>query len=486
MAADELQGALSAHGLTLSSIPGKGRGLVATRDFAPGDVIIYQEPYASSANKTSGGSTCDGCFVSDNLRKCSACRVAWYCGNMCQKSEWKLHQLECQALAALNEDRKKMLTPTIRLMMRLLLKRKLQQEQAIPTTATDDYKLVDALVSHMSEINEDQLVLYAQMANLVKLVLSSVDVDLKEIAENFSKLACNAHTICDSELRPLGTGLYPVISIINHSCVPNSVLVFEGRVAYVRAMEHVAKGTEVLISYIETAATTKTRQNDLKQYFFICKCSRCIKSPYEELKENAILEGYKCKDYRCNGFLLHDSEKKVFTCQQCGTARDQQETERIASEVAKLSKKASSLWSSGNFPEASTMYKTLEQAQVELCHPYSIDLLRTRDTLLKILMELNDWKGALTYCKLTIPVYRNIYQTNHPMLGLQYYTCGKLEWLLEHTRDALKSFTQAWDILRVTHGTATPFMRDLLSRLEEARAEASYKHPDDYNCIMDD
>lgn len=33
---------------------------------------------------------------------------------------------------------------------------------------------------------------------------------------NLMQLACNAHTICDNELRPLGTGLYPVISIINH------------------------------------------------------------------------------------------------------------------------------------------------------------------------------------------------------------------------------------------------------------------------------
>ncbi|GAA0144925.1 histone modifying enzyme [Lithospermum erythrorhizon] len=75
----------------------------------------------------------------------------------------------------------------------------------------------------MSEIDEKQLVLYAQMANLVNLILQGIqgDVDLKEIAENFSEFSCNAHTICDSELRPLATGLYP---IINHSCVPNAIL----------------------------------------------------------------------------------------------------------------------------------------------------------------------------------------------------------------------------------------------------------------------
>ena len=48
-----------------------------------------------------------------------------------QKEEWKLHQLECRAMAALTEDRKKMLTPTIRLMVRLVLKRKLQNEKVV-------------------------------------------------------------------------------------------------------------------------------------------------------------------------------------------------------------------------------------------------------------------------------------------------------------------------------------------------------------------
>ncbi|CDP12438.1 unnamed protein product [Coffea canephora] len=86
------------------------------------------------------------------------------------------------------------------------------------------------------------------MANLVSLILQwpEAEINIKDIAVNFSKLACNAHTICDAELRPLATGLYPVISLINHSCLPNSVLVFEGRLAVVRAVEHIPKGTEVI------------------------------------------------------------------------------------------------------------------------------------------------------------------------------------------------------------------------------------------------
>ncbi|PWZ21849.1 Histone-lysine N-methyltransferase ASHR1 [Zea mays] len=219
---EQLQRELAARGLTVASIPGKGRGLIATCTFFPGDVILIQEPYASTPNKILVGSSCDHCFTSGNLRKCSMCRVTWYCSSNCQKEEWKLHQLECRAMAALTEDRKKMLTPTIRLMVRLALKRKLQNEKVlsalflplfslpglklyvvahvvisfysflengsvIPSSSIDNYNLVDGLESHISKVDENQLVLYAQMANLVSLILPFIELDLKEIAQTFSK-----------------------------------------------------------------------------------------------------------------------------------------------------------------------------------------------------------------------------------------------------------------------------------------------------------
>lgn len=111
---------------------------------------------------------------------------------------------------------------------------------------------------------------------------------------------------------------------------------------------------------------------------------------------------------------------------------------------------------------------------MELCHPFSISLMRTQEELLKILMELGDWREALAYCRLTITGYQRVYPEPHPLLGLQYYTCGKIEWLLGYTEDAIKSLTRAVDILRITHGTNSPFMKELMMKLDEAHAEASY------------
>ncbi|KAJ9166618.1 hypothetical protein P3X46_021339 [Hevea brasiliensis] len=474
---EELQSALQDWGLAVSNVPEKGRCLVTIKDLYPGEVIISQEPYICVPNNSATESRCDGCFASGNLKKCSACQVVWYCGSTCQKSEWKLHRLECDALSKLDKDRRKSVTPSIRLMVKLYLWRKLQSEKTISATATDNYNLVEELVAHMKDIDEEQLVLYAKMANLVNLILQWPDINIKEIAENFSKLACNAHTICDSELRPLGTGLYPVVSIINHSCLPNAVLVFEGRLAVVRAVQHIPRGAEVMISYIETAGSTMTRQKSLKQqYFFTCTCPCCIKvGQQDDIRESAILEGYRCKYDRCNGFLLRDSDDKGFVCQQCGLLRSKEEVKKIAAEIRATSDKASKSLSSGNLQEAISMHKMIEKLQQKLFHPFSISLMQTRDKLLKMLMELKDWRDALSYCKLTIPVYQRVYPEFHPLLGLQYYTSGKLEWLLGKTEDAIKSLTKAVHILRITHGTNTLFVKELIMKLEEARAEASYK-----------
>ncbi|KAK6132378.1 hypothetical protein DH2020_033869 [Rehmannia glutinosa] len=382
---DELQNALNNKSLTISTFPEKGRCLFTTRDFSPGEVIISESPYVSvpNKNKESPESKCEWCFSSTNLKKCSACHVVWYCSSICQKSDWKLHCVECQALKKVDKERLKSITPSIRLMVRLCIRRKLENQKVSRCfeilALVLEFAACWCSLLDMSDVNEKQLVLYAQMANLVNLILQWPDseINIKEIAEIFSKnldyggcgaeqlrmhfsafmfLACNAHTICDSELRPLGTGLYPVISIINHS------LMFKG-------------------------------QSD-------------------DIRESAILEGYRCKDNECNGFLLRDSVK-------------------MGDEKGRGSLKSS------DKTEASVAYKMIEELQMKLYHPFSVNLMRTRETLLKT--------------------------DNSDLLEL-----------LGETEAAVKSLTKALDILRITHGTKTPFMLELLSKLEEARAEASY------------
>lgn len=49
--------------------------------------------------------------------------------NAVQRSEWELHRLECEVLSRLDMDKRKSVTPSIRLMVRLYLRRKLQDDK---------------------------------------------------------------------------------------------------------------------------------------------------------------------------------------------------------------------------------------------------------------------------------------------------------------------------------------------------------------------
>ncbi|XP_004292117.1 PREDICTED: histone-lysine N-methyltransferase ASHR1-like [Fragaria vesca subsp. vesca] len=433
-------GILGNRGLAISKLPGKGRCLFTTKDFNPGEVIITEEPYVCMPKDSVANYLCDACFEeSGNLNKCSRCKTVYYCSTACQKSEWKLHRLECEALSKVPLEFHHQITPRIRLMIRLQCRLKLQYENTIPTSAMDNHNLVNALVSRMLLILSFLLIYidahrrwhYAMDANLVSMVLQWPDINKQEVAVNFSKMAFNAFTIFDSELQHLGEGLYPVISFMNHSCVPNCILVFEGRTA--------------LISYIELVRSTVTRQKTLKeQYLFTCTCPRCIKVGQCN-EDDAYLDGYQCTSNECDGFLLCDSDDNGFICQQCGQFKSKEEIREMESEIKSLQEKALI-------------------AEQSACSYYSV--------------KRKDWREAVKYCKLAIALYQKIYPGYHPPLELQYYGCGKFEGYLGEAENAVKSLTKAVDIMKITYGTSTPFMKKLFSILEEQRVELEEQHFD--------
>ncbi|BBN09598.1 [histone H3]-lysine4/36 N-trimethyltransferase SMYD [Marchantia polymorpha subsp. ruderalis] len=469
------------HGLKVTVVDTKGRCLVADRDFSPGEIVLDQEPYSSVLDAESKSLRCDACFrCSENLQRCSACKSVSYCCTSCQRKEWKLHKSECQMMVKLSQAKQKLPPPSLRLIVRLVIKRRLQASNVFPRTNVDNFEIVEALPTHFSETGEERLVLYAQMSNLVKAIVTPLEVDLKETCELFCRIACNAHTICDDEFRPVGTGLYPVVSIINHSCAPNSVLLFDGRRAIVRAIQKIDRGTEVTLSYVELAGSTKTRQKALKeQYYFSCHCTRCMNAETTEgTREDSILEGYKCSNEQCDGAVIQERDQPYFRCILCGLTHDGDKFKRLESMATKLTEEANAAVKSGNDARARSIFEQTEAIQTTLYHRYSVHLMRTRDGLLKVCMSLKDWNAALKYCHLTLPAYERSYSMKSPLVGLQYYTLGKLQWFLGDSLEEISGvevLNRAKEILSITHGSSSKLVQELSSMLLEVNMEAAYR-----------
>lgn len=84
--------------------------------------------------------------------------------------------------------------------------------------------------------------------------------------------------ITDSRQVRLASGIFPVVSLLNHSCSPNTSVSFTGTVATVRASQQIGKGQEILHCYgpHESRMGVAERQQKLRsQYFFDCNCLAC-------------------------------------------------------------------------------------------------------------------------------------------------------------------------------------------------------------------
>jgi hypothetical protein len=61
--------------------------------------------------------------------------------------------------------------------------------QFVPKTPSDCYETCKELPTHMANTGEERLVLYAQMANLVQMMVDSNDVKIKEVTKDFCRVS---------------------------------------------------------------------------------------------------------------------------------------------------------------------------------------------------------------------------------------------------------------------------------------------------------
>lgn len=346
--------------------------------------------------------------------------------------------------------------------------------------SVDSMEAVNLLPSHMSLFSEEKLVLNAQMATLISAMKPPGDPSIRSITDLLCRLACNAHTICDEELRPMGMGMFQMISVANHSCQPNSGVLFRGRTAVLRALQYIEPGTEVAFSYADVAVSTASRRRHLSDhYFFTCQCGRCTQQGSGEgEREDARMEGYCCTNRQCEGIM--ESRGELFQCLECGERKGRMVVEREEKSAKEKWEQAKIL--QRNFPEKTDSVRSLlevtEKEQEGVLHKGSVALMRTRDALVKVCLEQQDWAAALNFCRKTIFTYEGAYPAMSALLGLQYYTLGKLEWFVGNNERALIAFRKAFRILSVTHGRDHQLVRELYRQIEEAEREASVNHGD--------
>uniref|UniRef100_A0A8D0GPQ5 Protein-lysine N-methyltransferase SMYD4 n=1 Tax=Sphenodon punctatus TaxID=8508 RepID=A0A8D0GPQ5_SPHPU len=106
--------------------------------------------------------------------------------------------------------------------------------------------------------------------------------------------------VAHSEQVRLATALFPVTSLLNHSCEPNTSVTFHGTTATVRASLPIHKGQEILHCYGPhqcRMAVAERRQRLRAQYFFECRCQACLDDLGPNVKSAVSSKGmFHCPD----------------------------------------------------------------------------------------------------------------------------------------------------------------------------------------------
>ncbi|XP_064301897.1 histone-lysine N-methyltransferase SMYD3 isoform X4 [Phalacrocorax carbo] len=375
--------------------PGKGSGLRSRRRVRPGELLYRAEPFAYVVTKEQLGRLCERCLRrNEHLHRCSQCKVAKYCGKSCQKEAWLDHKQECRCLKSIEPN---FPPDSVRLAGRIVFK--LLRQSTCLSERLYSFSDLQSNIEQLSEEMKDGL---RHLTQTLQLYLKTEIQDASHLPpaidffQIFTKVTCNCFTISNGEMQDVGVGLYPSMSLLNHSCDPNCVIVFEGYQLLLRSVREIQIG--------------------------------------EEDAEKLAGEEHAWKEVR-------DAVNKV------RYPKSKEEWEQV---LARCQNLLSS--NMGRLPDT------------------NIYQLKMLDCAMDACINLESWEEALYYGSRTLGPYRLYYPGFHPLRAVQLMRVGKLQYSQDMFPQALETLKQAYNIMKVTHGTDHSLVQALMEIKEECEA----------------
>uniref|UniRef100_A0A6A7G7A2 Protein msta-like n=2 Tax=Hirondellea gigas TaxID=1518452 RepID=A0A6A7G7A2_9CRUS len=284
-----------------------GRSLVATKGLLAGYQVIQELPLLIGPTALSVP-ICLSCHAPvSTLYRCPVCQ--WpMCSETC--SDDPLHISECQILS---HDKKMIGVPTnedptprydLILILRCLLLKHSDPKQ---------WKKLLSLNSHWKQRKKDAEPHHmAAVQYFSKVCPTGHDEDTLHKIRGIVITNCiNSRTSSGVSLR----GIYPTISLLNHSCRPSVALRSdEHGQLFVHTTVEVEEDDQLVFSYVPPGEPYWKRQRDLHDvYYFKCSCERCA----DRTEINTHFSSLKCPKCK-KGFMDPMlNKKKTYRCSSC-------------------------------------------------------------------------------------------------------------------------------------------------------------------------
>jgi hypothetical protein len=504
----------------------KGRYLLTNKDVSFGRLLIAEDPFVCNLAPSLRDKHCYNCFgcLHNCGLACETCTQVSYCSIECLEDNKNIHAYECGGLLDLQHElgvvylvahimfKIKFNLTSIPVHTRKNLEMKSLDEvlQISHTNWPDlvyknDYAAILSLMDHAQDYDYDEMMGY--LITAAYLLTAFIDLYSKKhpdslvdkkaqlvtgsvilrhvmqlqtnlisiLKQNLQNVVTVGHTIGDMEEKPIGIGLYPTISLLNHSCQPNIISIFHRNKFVARASSSLECGTEINYCYGPSfnRMSKKDRQRRLKeQYFFICNCD-CCSNDRENLNRALVCP-------MCQGPVIYniDFSHKCMECKR----ENMLDVKKILNQVNELKLELEKAQASViNDSNKLARLRNIEQNLAGLVYWRHPLFVQVKSQLIECSQGMDDLKSALKYCKEELDLSDKTFGENSIesiMTKLKYIN---LDWQhlyckIEDSQSEQERLSAIEDLksLLTTVGTTRGKLKDLLNSTSILGAESTF------------
>ncbi|KAL6049140.1 SET domain-containing protein [Balamuthia mandrillaris] len=315
---DSIVAALAQCGCQIVETAAKGRAVTAKRPFVVGDEVFHDPAFSACVLDHARERVCHHCLTQEikagTSLRCNNCNEVSYCCPACGEAASAAHDKECGAFAKVRNIADATSTDVV------LLKLAIRAACRTALGEAEKKRFEDEVLSMVvnKEFFTDEW--KEAVGTACKAIVSQLPSDVHSSinADTLLELCCRINSNSHAIRAPLvtqpavATGLFPVASLINHSCKPNMCYSTVGDIVYLTAIKPIAAGEELCISYIDLYQSRKQRQEELhRTKFFQCRCTRCT-SPLSQSPDRFV-EGFTCPKKACGGLMVTEQPQIATT-----------------------------------------------------------------------------------------------------------------------------------------------------------------------------
>ncbi|KAG7831427.1 hypothetical protein KL920_000947 [Ogataea angusta] len=284
-------------------------------DFLP--KLEVAETNQSSESADSKDNLCAHCLNSLSVSKmgfeCGGCDgFVKYCCEQCVDADLAVHEIECLYLSSFESEERHRISCVERLILRLIITLGSDETlvgQCQDLTSHHEVYLQAKKCQDFGNLTPSQQSLFEVTEAYSLGFLKFFGCHLRGLIKLCFVVFVNSTVLQNSYDEPIGIMFDPFFSLINHSCQPNTILVWKGRRAVLKALKRLHPGEELLVSYCPVFTPKIERKQQLQNsFFFECGCSTCTLEYDLWFPSNTLTGGMEWETDRLDGKMVNGTE----------------------------------------------------------------------------------------------------------------------------------------------------------------------------------